>query len=103
MGDCFDLLGIETLQDVFGHQNTNRFLCILGCYEDYTECRPFLSRTAAELTCEVKPWDAGKRRRDGVPLVIHHRWATPVEDHILEYWGDRITSHFRVGFEDLAK
>ena len=88
----------------------------------------FLSRTGTELTCEVVPWNAENlaewqpgdlvifgpgnahigivsdtRRRDGVPLVIHHGWATPVEDHILEYWGDRITSHFRLDFGDLAK
>ena len=88
----------------------------------------FLSRKATELTAEVRPWDrdnlkewqpgdlvifgpgndhigivSDKRRRDGVPLVIHHGWATPVEDNILEYWGDRITAHFRVDLSSLER
>jgi hypothetical protein len=79
----------------------------------------FFSRTGRTLTTEIRPWDrenlkewqpgdivvfgsdynhigivGDKRRRDGVPLVIHHEWGYPVEDNILGYWGDTITGHF---------
>ncbi len=88
----------------------------------------FLSRTAEELTTDVVAWDAenlslwqpgdivifgpgnnhigivsDERRRDGLPLVIHHAWGTPVEDSVLQYWGNQITSHFRVDFEKLRR
>lgn len=81
----------------------------------------YFSRSGETLTTEVKPWDhrnlsewqpgdivvfgsgydhigivSDKRRRDGVPLVIHHGWACPVEDDVLRYWGDRITGHSRM-------
>lgn len=88
----------------------------------------YLSRHAEALTTEVIPWDkdnlrewqpgdlvifgpgnnhvgivSDRRRRDGLPLVIHHGWGTPVEDHVLEYWGSQITSHFRVDFTKLPR
>ncbi|MGE5580817.1 MAG: DUF1287 domain-containing protein [Bacillota bacterium] len=88
----------------------------------------YLSRHAEALAIEAIPWDkdnlkewqpgdlvifgpgnnhigivSDKRRRDGLPLVIHHGWGTPVEDHVLEYWGRQITSHFRVDFSKLPR
>lgn len=87
----------------------------------------FLSRSAVSLTAEVKPWDAknakewqpgdivvfgrgydhigivsDKRRRNGIPLMIHHGWALPVEDNALGYWGGEVVGHFRLIFKNLT-
>lgn len=80
----------------------------------------FFSRYGKSLTTEVIPWDAenlkqwqggdivmfgpnyehvaivsDKRRRDGVPLIIHNAGPVPREEDCLLSWPSPITHHFR--------
>jgi uncharacterized protein YijF (DUF1287 family) len=81
----------------------------------------FFSKYAVSLTTEVKPYDidnllqwqpgdivttggtehvaviSDKRRRDGIPYVIHNPGPRPVENDRLMKWRSRITGHFRLG------
>jgi len=79
----------------------------------------FLKRNHITLTTELRPWDldnltewqpgdivilgrdddhigivSDKRRRDGVPLIIHHAAGYPTEDDALAHWP--ISGHFRL-------
>ncbi|MGI6643205.1 MAG: DUF1287 domain-containing protein [Bacillota bacterium] len=87
----------------------------------------FLTRWAQSLTTEVKPWDqanaeewqpgdivvfgnsydhigivSDKRRKDGMPLVIHHGWGRPVENNALGRGKDQVTGHFRLDLSTLS-
>jgi len=80
----------------------------------------FLNKYGESLTCEIRPgdsenlaaWQGGdivvfggplehigvvsdKRRRDGVPLLIHNAGPHATEADILTSWPTRITHHFR--------
>ncbi len=87
----------------------------------------FLTRKANAMTTEVKSWDpanakewqpgdivvfgssydhigivSDKRRRDGLPLVIHHGWGRPVEDNALGRAKNQVTGHFRLNLNKLS-
>lgn len=89
-------------------------------YRRVTNLVVFFQRHGRELTTEIIPgnvenlqeWQPGdivtfgpkyehigiisdKRRRDGVPLVIHNGGPYASEGDILERWPSRITHHFR--------
>jgi uncharacterized protein YijF (DUF1287 family) len=81
----------------------------------------FFKRNSTSLTLQVKPydvenleqWQAGdivvlekpdhvaiisdKRRKDGVPYIIHNSNSYPKEQDLLGYWSkkNRIIGHFR--------